>query len=320
MSATNRPRPEEAKLDALNALDSNDRATLDAALGKALQDRNYRVVGKAASLVEEHQLTARIPDLLAAYARFLQDAAKRDPNCIAKKAITRALVTLECRDSEFYLKGIRYVQLEPVWGGTADTAVDVRGTCAMGLVNSGYVRAIPELAVLLADPEVRAREAAVRAISCGYPREAEALLRFKMLVGDERPEVLAECFAGLLAIAPEECMALVASHLSHQDETIREFAALALGESHHPLALEHLRRRWDDVLVPEEMRATLIRAAAVHRSEAAFDWLLTIIENGTKKQADVAVDALAVYERNTKLAERVKAALAKRAGARSGSR
>ena len=320
MSATNRPRPEEAKLDALNALDPHDRATFDEALGKALQDKNYRVVGRAASLVEEHQLATRIPDLLAAYARFLQDAAKRDPNCIAKKAITRALVTLECRDSEFYLKGIRYVQLEPVWGGTADTAVDVRGTCAMGLVSSGYVRAVPELAVLLADSEVRAREAAVRAISCGYPREAEALLRFKMLAGDERPEVLAECFTGLLAIAPEECMTLVAAHLSHRDEAVRDFAALALGESHHPLALEHLRRRWDAVLVPEEMRATLIRAAAVHRSEAAFDWLLTIIENGTKKQADIAVDALAVYERNTKLAERVKAALAKRAGARSGSR
>jgi hypothetical protein len=166
---------------------------------------------------------------------------------------------------------------------------------------------------------VRAREAAVRAISCGYPREAEALLRFKMLIGDERPEVLAECFTGLLAIAPEECMALVASNLSHPDETVRDFAALALGESRHPLALEHLRRRWDAVLVSEEMRAVLIRAAAVHRSEAAFDWLLSIIEGGTKKQADVAVDALSVYERNVKLAERVKAALAKR-GARSGSR
>lgn len=319
MSATNRPRPEEAKLDALNALDSNDRATFDAALSKALQDKNYRVVGKAASLAEEHQVTTRIPDLLAAYERFLQDAVKRDPNCIAKKAIVRALVTLECRDVEFYLKGIRYVQLEPVWGGTADTAVDVRGTCAMGLVTSGYVRAIPELAVLLADPEIRAREAAVRAISCGYPREAESVLRLKMLSGDQ-PEVLAECFTGLLAIAPEECMALVATHLSHKDETVRDFAALALGESHHALALDHLRRRWDDVLVSEQMRATLIRAAAVHRSEAAFDWLLTIIEEGSKKQAEVAVDALSVYERNTKLAERVKAALAKRAGARSGSR
>lgn len=323
MSATNHPRPEEAKLDALNALDLTDPPFLNEAIGKALLDKNYRVVGKAASIAEERQLHERVPDLLAAYARFLQDPVKRDPNCIAKKAIVRALVTLECRDVQFYLEGIRYVQMEPVWGGTADTASDVRGTCAMGLVSSGYVRAVPELAALLSDKEVRAREAAVRAISCGYPREAEALLRFKVHIGDEHPEVLGECFTGLLAIAPEECMALVASNLSHRDDAVRDFAALALGESRHPLALGYLRERWDDVFVSAEMRAVLIRAAAVHRSEAAFDWLLSIIEEGPKKQAEVAVDALSVYERNIKLADRVKAALAKRserAGARSDSR
>lgn len=323
MSATSRPRPEEAKLDALNSLDLDDRPALNEAIAKALQDKSHRVVGKAASLAEERQLHERIADLLAAYARFLQDPVKRDPNCIAKKAIARALVALECRDIPFYLEGIRYVQLEPIWGGTADTAADVRCSCAMGLVTSNYVRAIPELAVLLNDSDVRAREGAARAISCGHPREAEALLRFKVLIGDTQPEVLSECFTGLLAIAPEESMSLVAANLSHPDDAVRDFAALALGESRHPLALKHLRERWDDVLVSEEMRAVLIRAAAVHRSEAAFDWLLEIIEQGSKKQAEVAVDALSVYERNAKLAERVRAALAKRserAGARSDRR
>jgi HEAT repeat protein len=320
MSAANRPRPEEAKLDALNALEATtDRAALSDAVSKALQDKHYRVSGKGALLAEEHRLTEAIPDLLAAYARFLQDPVKRDPNCIAKKAIVRALVALEVRDAQFYLEGIRYVQLEPVFGGRADTAVDVRCSSAMGLVNSGYVRAVPELAALLADPEVRAREGAVRAISCGYPREAEALLRFKVLVGDE-PEVMSECFTALLTIAPEECMALVASNLSHQDEAVRDFAALALGESRHPQALKYLRQRWDGVFVSDEMRAVLIRAAAVHRSDEAFDWLLSIIEEGPKKQADVAVDALSVYERNAKLAERVKAALLKRKERRSAER
>ena len=313
MSPATRPRPEEAKLDALNALgESADRAVLNDAIGKALQDKHHRVVGKGALLAEERQLPEAIPDLLAAYARFLQDPVKRDPNCIAKKAIARALVALECRDTQFYLEGIRYVQLEPVFGGRADTAVDVRCSCAMGLVNSGYVRAVPELAALLADDDVRAREGAARAISCGYPREAEALLRFKVLIGDERPEVMSECFTGLLAIAPDECMALIASNLSHEDDAVRDFAALALGESRHPLALKHLRERWDDVFVSDEMRGVLIRAAAVHRTDAAFDWLLSIIGEGPKKQAEVAVDALSVYERNTKLAERVKAALASR--------
>ncbi len=95
---------------------------------------------------------------------------------------------------------------------------------------------------------------------------------------------------------------------------MRDFAALALGESRHPAALQHLRKAWEDVLVSPEMRAVLIRAAAVHRTDAAFDWLLSIIEEGTPRQSAVAVDALSVYERNTKLTERVQAALASRKG------
>jgi HEAT repeat protein len=308
-----RPRPEEARLDALSALEgSTDRAALNDAIGKALQDKHHRVVGKAALLAGERQLPERIPDLLAAYARFLSDPVKRDPGCIAKKAIVRALVALECGDTRFYLEGIRYVQREPAFGAPVDTAVEVRGNSAVGLVNSGYARAVPELTALLNDPEPRAREAAVQAISCGYPREAEAVLRLKVLVGDEQPEVLSECFTGLLAIAPEECIPFVAANLFHKDDAVRDFAALALGESRHPLALKYLRERFEGVFVKDDMRAVLIRAAAVHRTDEAFDWLLSIIETGPKKQAEVAVDALSVYERNTKLAERVKAALARR--------
>jgi hypothetical protein len=85
-----------------------------------------------------------------------------------------------------------------------------------------------------------------------------------------------------------------------------------LGESRHPLALEHLRTAWDAVYDTEDFRAVLLRAAALHRSEAAFDWLISIIEHGTRAHADVAVEALSIYERNTKLCERVQTALAKR--------
>jgi HEAT repeat protein len=80
-----------------------------------------------------------------------------------------------------------------VWGGLADAAIDVRCSCAMGLVATGYFRAVQELTALLNDPEWRARAGAARAISCGNPREAEALLRFKVLVGDPEPEAIGEC-------------------------------------------------------------------------------------------------------------------------------
>jgi HEAT repeat protein len=303
----------EAQLDALNALDATaDRATQNAAIGKALGDKYFRVVARAATLAGERVLHEREKDLLAAYARMLVDPVKRDPTCLAKRAIARALVTLECQDVSFFLEGIRYIQLEPVWGGSADTAVDLRSSCAMGLAASGYSRALPELATLLHDPEPRAREGAARAISCCNPREAEPLLRFKVLAGDSQPEVLGECFNGLLTIAPEECVAFVGTQLANPNEAIRDFAALALGESRHPAALKQLRDAWDDAYVTLEMRAVLIRAAALHRTEAAFDWLVSIIETGSRAQADITVDALSVYERNTKLLERVRAALAGR--------
>jgi len=137
------------------------------------------------------------------------------------------------------------------------------------------------------------------------------VLRLKVHVGDEEPQVIGECFTGLLSVAPEECLSFVASYLATGPDDIRDFAALALGESRRPEALEHLRTAWESTF-DKDFRAVLIRAAALHRSEPAFDWLLSIIEHGTAAHADVAVEALSVYERNTKLGERVQEALAKR--------
>jgi HEAT repeat protein len=311
-----KPTPQklvEKKLQALNALDPTaDRSVQNATIEKYLADKHSRVAARAATLAGERALHERLPDLLSAYARFLVEPIKKDPHCIAKQAIARALVNLECQDVVFFLEGIRYEQLEPAWGGASDSAIDVRCSCAMGLVATGYSRAIPELTALLLDREWRARAGAARAISCGNQREAEALLRLKVLVGDAEPEVVGECFTGLLSIAPEECLPFVATYLSDENDGVRDFAALALGESRHPRALEHLRTAWDDVHDTGNFHAVLVRAAALHRSEVAFDWLISIIEHDAPAHADVAVEALSVYERNTKLVERVQVALAKR--------
>jgi HEAT repeat protein len=307
-----RQRPEEKALEALSTLaPTAAREEQNATIRQALEHKHCRVVARAATLAAERSLREHVPDLLRAYPHFLSDPLKRDPKCIAKQAIARALVELDCSNVAFFLEGIRYRQPEPVWGGTADSAVDLRCSCAMGLAATGYFRAIQELTALLSDPEWRARAGAARAISCGNPREAEAVLRLKVHVGDEEPQVIGECFTGLLSVAPEECLSFVASYLATGPDDIRDFAALALGESRRPEALEHLRTAWESTF-DKDFRAVLIRAAALHRSEPAFDWLLSIIEHGTAAHADVAVEALSVYERNTKLGERVQEALAKR--------
>jgi HEAT repeat protein len=299
-------------LDTLNALEPVARRPEQiAALRQGLADRHFLVVARAAMLAGERLLHELIPDLKEAYTRFLQDPIKRDPACKAKQSVARALVTLECQDLAFWRAGILYRQLEPVWGGRADTATDVRCSCAMGLAASGHPRAVAELTGLLNDPESPVRGGAARAISCGNPYEAEAVLRLKVRIGDVEPAVIGECFSALIAIQPEHSLPFVAEYLRRKDDALQEYAALALGESRLPEGFTVLRAAWDDV-VDTEGRSALVRAMALHRSEPAFAWLLTIIETGAPKLAAVAVDALAVYERNTKLVEQVKAAKERR--------
>jgi len=304
-------RTVEEQLAALEDLPGDRNAQIEA-LKAALAARHCRVAARAARLAEDALLYDLVPLLQAAYPRFLDKPLKQDPSSFAKKAIARALVALDCNDAGFFLRGLAYRQLEPVWGGTADTAADVRASCAMGLVASGYPRALVELTSLLHDAEAVARIGAVRAIACGNPREAELLLRSKALAGDAEPQVLGECFTGLLAVEPDETVGFVAGYLTHADEAVRELAALALGESRLESALAPLQQVWGDVLLGDGIRRALLRAAAAHRSEAAFDWLLTIVADARPAIGLEVVEALAIYRHNAKLKQRLETALDER--------
>jgi HEAT repeat protein len=298
----------------LAALDTllEDRVAHAARVSGALRERHYRVVAKAARLAEDGLFYELAPELLQAYARFLVKPAKTDPNCIAKQAIARALVALDCDDALFFVRGLQYRQPEPTWGGSADTAVDLRCSCAMGLVATGFPRALVELTALLNDSEAGARAGAVRAIACGQPREAELLLRTKALAGDAEPGVIGECFTGLLAVEPDESVAFVARFLRDTEPTVRELAALALGESRLDRALAPLQEAWNEVLIADEFRRTLLRAASAHRSEAALDWVLSIVAEARVGVAIEVIEALALYKRNEKLARRLEGELTQR--------
>jgi hypothetical protein len=304
----------DEQLAALDALPHERNEQIDV-LQRALAAGHYRVAAKAARLAEDALLYELVPPLLAAYARFLDKPLKSDPSCFAKKALARALVALDCNDTEFFRRGLEYRQLEPVWGGTADTAGDVRTSCAMGLVASGYSRALVEITALLNDGDAGARLGAVRAIACGNPREAELLLRGKALGGDAEPQVLGECFTGLLTVEPEESLGFVAAYLEHDDEAVRELAALALGESRLDAALAPLTEAWNGVLVGNELRRALLRAVAAHRSDAAFDWLLALVAEARVSVVEDVIDALAPYKHNAKLMQRLGAALTERGNA-----
>src|SRR3954454_11608625 len=103
-------------------------------LRKALSNRNGYLVGKASSVATHHRLTELVPELRTAFDRLLVDSVKTDPQCWGKNGIITALAELGHDEPDLYLKGLRHIQLEPVWGGTVDTAGTLRARCALALV------------------------------------------------------------------------------------------------------------------------------------------------------------------------------------------
>lgn len=303
----------EAKLVELEQIPGlSDATEIAQRLTAALGHRHYRVVAKAADLCVEKLAYDLAPALVNAYQRFVHDPVTTDKTCRAKRAIVRALYELDYDDTSFYCDAIGYRQLEPVWGGSVDTAVEMRCSAALGLAATGYPRAAIELLELLNDPEWLARAGAVRAIALLNPLQAEIVLRGKVLQGDEAPEVIGECFGALLSIEPQESLALVARYLREAPADVQEMAALALGDSRLDEAFDVLRLYWEEGALSSALCRILLRAMALSRHSRAYDFLLARIEADSAETAAAAVAALAIYRHNDELRARVQAAATRR--------
>jgi hypothetical protein len=290
-----------------------DPVKVQATVKKALKDRNCLMVKQAAERCEERLIYDLEADLLKAYQRFLKNPVKNDPNCTAKCAIARALVALDSQDVDFFIAGLGYHQYEPVWGGSEDTAIDLRVSCAMGLVNTSYHRALIEIVALLHDHNPHVRKGAVRAIALTQPLAAEAVLRSKAIAGDSEPDVTGEVLSALLKISPHASQAFVSSFLdSPGDPNLRQAVAVALGASRLDEALEILHSCWNNEPFKRKQDNALLLGAILHRSENAFAWLLEVIAEGDRASARFVIAELAIYRTDKKLSERIKAALAER--------
>ncbi len=89
-------------------------------------------------------------------------------------------------------------------------------------------------------------------------------------------------------------------------------AALALGASPLDGALEHLRARWEAEPFKRDQDRMLLRAAALHRSEAASTWLLGIVASGDLTSAEVIIDELAAYRDTAQTRKRLHDAVVER--------
>ena len=269
-----------------------------------LRGRQPHAVAAAAQIVGQSGIDGLIPDLVAAFDRLTDCPAKADPGCRAKTEIAEALYRLRYDDEEVFLRGIHHVQMEPVWGGEVDTAADLRGACAVGLVRMDYPYVLVELADLLADAEQPARIAAIRAVAYSGNEVGVPLLRFKALVGGDDPQVMGECFAALLKLAPGSSLAFVGRFLDAPERALRETAALAIGESRLSQAVGVLREWWERT-VDAELRRTALLAIAMLRHGESIEFLLSLVRDAPLSAARDAIAALGLYRHDDVVRERV---------------
>jgi HEAT repeat protein len=182
------------------------------------------------------------------------------------------------------------VQLEKSWGPPVDTAVNLRGQGLMGLVNLGHPRTPELVAIRLADPEPRARSAAARcAVGWGDATLGRALLLLRIGAGEPDPEVLADCFDGLIRLAAAD---RVVGALTGEDQR-SEAAALALGSARVAEAVPALIDWFSRLSEPSTRKVALV-SIGLTRSPAALEFLLDRLRDD-RLTARAALDALAVF-------------------------
>jgi HEAT repeat protein len=321
MSKRSRRPGLEELLDRISALrdDPDAPATVEALRTNLAASQNL-LVARAARVAGDLGKEELVSEMLAAFDRLMADPVETDKGCHGKTEIAKALVAMEQAADGLFLSGLRHVQMEGAFGGPIDVAIELRANCAIGLANSGHPNTVLELVPLLLDPGLPARLAAAQGIAASGQVAAEAVLRFKVLAGDEEPEVLTECLAGLLRIAPERSLAFVKPLLGParprrrapggeaDGNAVREAAILALGESRLEEAVPLLIAQWERSFDRESRRLVLL-ALVASRREPAVDFLVSLVAEADPTAARQAISALAVHRGDPKVRERVAAAV-----------
>ena len=284
----------EDQLTALDALRQLPPAAAVAPLRKALGHRNNYVVARAADLVRELPLAELIPEVLAAFDRFFSDPVRTDPQCWAKNALSRALAAFEHQDEAVFLRGMRHIQLEPVWGGRSDTAGTLRSTCALALVQCRSLSdtdLLQHLLELFSDKDKSVRVEAVRAVEQIGSPAAALLLRLRAVLGADEPEVLGACYGGILRIEGKSAIPWLARFLAAGDDLAAE-AALAIASDRSPESFGALNQRFvDDAPSDPWFHSVLLSAIALTRQPEGIDFLFDLVRQDTL-HSEPAIEAL----------------------------
>jgi len=289
-------------------------------LRKAIADRSNLLAAAAATIAGDRRLVELAPDLESAYARFAVDPLKDDKLCRAKIAIVQALDKMEHERPDVFQDAARCVQLEPVWGGVEDAAVPLRASALLALARLDAPGLLMLLVDGLNDPltriskedqERQVRLAAAQALGHQGSEAAGLVLRLKARMGDRDPDVISECLLALLTISTRDHLEFVASFLDPQNESGCEAAALALGKSRTPEALEPLEACWRRATSPA-LQETILLAVAMLRTPVAVERLMELVQGEAERYALMSLSALKIHRHDARLTERIEGIVAAR--------
>jgi HEAT repeat protein len=283
-------------------------------LRAALGDRVNLIAAKAAGIAEEWQARPLLPELLKAYDRFFLKGGETDPQCWGKNAVSKALKSLGFAESAVFLRGLHHRQPESTWGGKADSAGPLRATCALALVQCLDIpreETLLHLLDALTDEDAGVRTEAVRALEQMNGRDVALLLRLKARLGDEDLRVTGQVLECVFQLEGAGAVPFVAGFLGHANEEVSEEAALALGASRLPEAINALKQAW---LAVQGRRdgAVLLRALSASRQDAALDFLLEQMKTGRLLNAEEALRAMDLHKESEQIVARIKEAVAVR--------
>jgi len=282
-------------------------ATLRDALA---QDTSNYVTAKAASIIETAQIRDLTPEMLAAYERLFTDPKGKDRGCEGLTAIAKALYAIDYHEPAPYLRGIRHVQMEG-YGGNSDVATGLRGICALALAQTRYERTLDELVLLLTDRYPQPRWSAARALGCTGLESVIPLLMFKVLTGDEEPQVSAECMIAMLTLSVNQTLPFVIEQLDSSDADRAECAAIALGTVRDEKAFTALREKWDSTAFGP-IRERILHAMSASRTDTAIDFLLSLLIREPARTALLVANALTLHKRDERICRLVQEAVNKR--------
>lgn len=291
-------RKVEHDLERLRQVTADDRPAALAALKKALADRVNVVAAKAAKMTAQLALAELMPDLVRAFDRLMINPAKSDQQCLGKTAIVIALRELGWRESALFLRGLKHVQWEPTFGGRADSAALLRSASAVALVDCADLPRYETLCALadaLGDTETHVRMDVIRSIECMQGNDAALLLRLKARLGDSEESVMGQTLESLLRVEGEAAIPLVTDFLLNAAPAVRAEAALALGASQLPVAVDALKNVLQEPL-PATVQSACLRAFTLTRSPEALAFLFDVLEDkGPDLRPALVMEVLALH-------------------------